>query len=53
MAAIVAVIRQNKHHETAMHILDKEEDPYSILSKFPSEHDRIIDVVIEKLMLDG
>jgi hypothetical protein len=53
IAAIVAVIRQNKHHETAMHVLDKEEDPYSILSKFPSEHDRIIDVVVEKLMLDG
>ncbi len=53
MAAVLAVIRQNKRHETAMQKFEKQDDPYGLISKFPSEQDRILDVVVEKLMLDG
>ncbi len=53
MAAVLAVIRQNKRHETAMHNFEKQDDPYGLISKFPPEQDRILDVVVEKLMLDG
>jgi hypothetical protein len=54
MAALLAVIRRNKSHETAMHSFDKVvDDAYSLTSKFPPEQDRILDVVLGKLMLDG
>jgi hypothetical protein len=53
MAALLAVIRRNKSHETAMHSFDKNEDQYGLISKFPPEQDRILDLEIEKLMLDG
>ncbi len=53
MAALLAVIRQNKHQETALLNLGSEDDPYSLISKFPPEQDRILDIVVEKLMLDG
>ena len=53
MAALVAVIRQNKRQEKALFNLGSEDDPYGLVSKFPPVQERILDVVVEKLMLDG
>jgi hypothetical protein len=53
MAALLAVIRRNKQQENALQLLGNLEDRYILTSKFPPEQERILDVVIEKLMLDG
>jgi hypothetical protein len=54
MAALIAVLRANKHRSPAAERnIEIEEDPYSFLSQFPPVQDRILDVVLGKLMLDG
>jgi hypothetical protein len=53
MAALLAVLRANKYRSPVNQILDIEEDQYSFTSHFPPEQDRILDVVLGKLMLDG
>ena len=53
MAALMAVLRANKHRSPTTQIIEIEDDPYSFTSQFPPEQDRILDVVLGKLMLDG
>ncbi len=50
------MIRRSRQQENALQnlgSLGNDDDRYILTSKFPPEQERILDVVIEKLMLDG